>query len=39
MPSAVQKAWWDGVLAYVQNPSQLDAILATVEAQAVTSYK
>lgn len=39
MPSAVQTAWWAGVLAYLQNPSQLDATLANIEATAKTAYK
>ncbi len=39
MPSAVQTAWWAGVLAYLQNPSQLDGILANIEAQAKTAYQ
>jgi alpha-glucoside transport system substrate-binding protein len=39
MPSAVQKAFWEGTLAYLQNPSQLDNILADIEARAVNAYK
>ncbi len=39
MPSAVQKAFWEGLLAYLQNPSQLDSILANIEAIAVKNYK
>jgi len=38
MPSAVQKAFWDGTLAYLQNPSQLDDILAQIEAVATDAY-
>lgn len=38
MPSAVQKAFWDGTLAYLQNPDQLDSILADIEARAVDAY-
>jgi alpha-glucoside transport system substrate-binding protein len=39
MPSAVQKAFWEGTLAYLQNPSKLDSILADIEAGAVDAYK
>jgi alpha-glucoside transport system substrate-binding protein len=39
MPSAVQKAFWEGTLEYLQNPDQLDAILADIEAEAVNAYK
>ncbi len=38
MPSAVQHAWWAGVLSYLQNPSQLDSILANIESVAKTAY-
>jgi alpha-glucoside transport system substrate-binding protein len=38
MPSAVQTAWWAGVLSYLQNPSQLDSILADIESVAQTAY-
>ncbi len=38
MPSAVQKAFWEGTLAYLQNPSQLDSILADIETRAQESY-
>lgn len=38
MPSAVQKAFWDGTLAYLQDPSQLDSILAQIEAVANDYY-
>ncbi len=38
MPSAVQAAWWAGVLDYLQDPSQLDSILANIESVAQTSY-
>ena len=38
MPSAVQKSFWDGTLAYLQNPSQLDSILADIEIRAVDAY-
>ncbi len=39
LPSAVQTAWWAGVLSYLQNPSQLDSILANIESVAKTAYK
>jgi alpha-glucoside transport system substrate-binding protein len=39
MPSAVQTAWWAGVLAYIQDPSQLDSILADIESTAKTAYQ
>jgi alpha-glucoside transport system substrate-binding protein len=39
MPSAVQKAFWEGTLAYLQNPDQLDSILADIEARAKEAYK
>jgi alpha-glucoside transport system substrate-binding protein len=38
MPSAVQTAWWAGVLSYLQDPSQLDSILANIESEAQTAY-
>ncbi len=38
MPGAMQTAWWAGVLQYLQNPSQLDAILSSLEDTAKTAY-
>jgi alpha-glucoside transport system substrate-binding protein len=38
IPPAVQTAFWQGILAYLQDPNQLDSILANIEAQAVASY-
>ncbi len=38
MPSAVQKAFWTGTLVYLQNPSQLDNILANIESVALDTY-
>jgi alpha-glucoside transport system substrate-binding protein len=38
MPSAVQTAWWSGVLAYLQDPTQLDSVLADIESVAQTAY-
>ncbi len=34
MPSAVQSAFWAGILDYLQNPDDLDDILAEIEAVA-----
>jgi len=39
MPSAVQKAFWEGTLAYLQNPAQLDRILTDIEARAAQAYE
>ena len=38
MPTAVQKAFWKGTLAYLQDPSQLESILAEIEATALDTY-
>ncbi len=38
MPSAVQKAFWMGILTYLQNPPQLESILANIEAIAMDAY-
>jgi alpha-glucoside transport system substrate-binding protein len=38
MPGAMQTAWWAGVLQYLQNPGQLDSILANLETAAITAY-
>jgi alpha-glucoside transport system substrate-binding protein len=38
MPSAVQTAWWAGVLSYLQDPASLDSVLANIESIAKTSY-
>lgn len=39
IPSAVQTAWWAGVISYLQEPSKLDSILANIESVAQTAYK
>ena len=39
MPSEVQAAFWKGVLDFLQNPGNLDSILAQVEAVAVDAYR
>ena len=38
MPTAVQKAFWEGILAYLQDPALLDSILAEIEEAAVDAY-
>ncbi len=38
MPSTVQKAFWEGTLDYLQDPLQLDNILADIEATALDAY-
>jgi alpha-glucoside transport system substrate-binding protein len=38
MPSAVQKAFWKGTLDYLQDPLQLDSILADIDAIAEHAY-
>jgi alpha-glucoside transport system substrate-binding protein len=39
MPDAMQKAFYQGVLSYVQNPNQLDSVLSTLEQTRQTAYK
>lgn len=39
MPEAVNSAFWKGTLDYVQNPSRLDEILATLEQTSKEAYK
>jgi alpha-glucoside transport system substrate-binding protein len=38
MPSAVENAFWSGILSYLQNPNQLDSILANIESVAEANY-
>ncbi|HLX58127.1 MAG TPA: ABC transporter substrate-binding protein [Ktedonobacteraceae bacterium] len=38
MPSAMENAYWAGVLNYIQHPSQLDSILSSLESTAMQSY-
>jgi alpha-glucoside transport system substrate-binding protein len=38
MPSAMQTAWWQAILQYLQAPSQLDSLLANLENTAKTAY-
>jgi alpha-glucoside transport system substrate-binding protein len=39
MPSAVQTAWWSGILQYLQDRSALDSILQNIENTALTAYQ
>jgi alpha-glucoside transport system substrate-binding protein len=38
MPGAMQTAWWSAILQYLQNPSQLDSLLSSLENTAKTAY-
>ena len=38
MPTAMENAYWKAMLAYIQNPSQLDSILSGLEATATQAY-
>lgn len=38
MPQAVENAYWQATLQYVQTPDKLDSILSSVEAKAASSY-
>jgi alpha-glucoside transport system substrate-binding protein len=38
MPTAVNDAFWSGILDYVENPANLDGILQTIEATASEAY-
>ena len=38
MPSAVQAAFWKGILDYLQSPSSLDSVLFDIESVAVDAY-
>ncbi len=38
MPPALQSAWWQGMLTYIQNPGQLDSVLNTLESAASQAY-
>ncbi len=38
MPTAMESAYWKGVLDYISNPSQLNSILSTLESAAVSAY-
>jgi alpha-glucoside transport system substrate-binding protein len=39
MPSAVQTAWWAGVVSYLQDPTSLDTVLANIQSVADTAYQ
>lgn len=39
MPAEVQNAYFQGILAYLQNPEQLDSILANIESVAESAYQ
>ncbi len=38
MPAAMQQAWWKQMQAFVQNPSQVDSILDSLESTAKSVY-
>jgi len=38
MPGSMQTSWWAGVLKYLQDPTQLDSILSSLESTAATAY-
>jgi alpha-glucoside transport system substrate-binding protein len=38
MPPVVQHAFWKGMLAFIQEPDQLDTILKSIETVAQRSY-
>jgi alpha-glucoside transport system substrate-binding protein len=38
MPPAVQSAWWKGMLTFIQDQSQLDSVLSTLESTAQQAY-
>lgn len=38
MPTAMENAYWKGMLSYIQNPSQLDSILSSLESTAMQAY-
>jgi hypothetical protein len=39
MPAAMQAEYWKDVLDYVNNPSQLDSILARADTVQADAYK
>jgi alpha-glucoside transport system substrate-binding protein len=39
MPPAVQKAFWEGILDYLQDPESLARILEEIEARAAEAYR
>ncbi len=38
MPTAMETAFWQGAVAYIQNPGQLDSILSSLESTASSAY-
>lgn len=38
MPTAMETAFWQGAVAYIQNPGQLDSILSSLENTASSAY-
>jgi alpha-glucoside transport system substrate-binding protein len=38
MPQAVENAFWQATLTYIQNPTQLSSILNTIENTAQQAY-
>jgi alpha-glucoside transport system substrate-binding protein len=38
MPTAMETAFWQGSVAYIQNPGQLDSILSSLESTASSVY-
>lgn len=38
MPTAMESAFWKAALSFIQNPSQLDSILASLESTAQSAY-
>jgi alpha-glucoside transport system substrate-binding protein len=38
MPTAMEDAYWKGMLSYIQNPSSLDSILSSLESTAMSAY-
>jgi alpha-glucoside transport system substrate-binding protein len=38
MPTAMESAFWQGAVKYIQNPGQLDSILSSLESTAMSTY-
>jgi len=38
MPTAMENAYWSGMLTYIGNPSKLDSVLSSLEATAQQAY-
>jgi alpha-glucoside transport system substrate-binding protein len=39
MPPALQSQWWKGMLTFIQDQSQLDGVLSTIESTAQQAYQ